>query len=105
MERSRTILTKIAPEKERWGGLLDVNEDLEYDVYPVTKDSTCADVTYNKTEANEIVKRFQLLIEITMDLKRVQESNRVRWLSGKGGDEIERERIGRKSADVISGGF
>ena len=44
MERSRTILTKIAAEKQRWGRLLDVNEDLKYDVYPVAKDLTCRDV-------------------------------------------------------------
>ena len=58
MRSSRKILTKITPETERWGWLLDVNEDLKYDVYLITKDSTCADVTYNKTEAMEIVKRF-----------------------------------------------
>ena len=107
MERSRTILTKLAPETERWGWLLllDVEEDLKYDVYLITRDSMCADVTYNKTEAVEIVKRLQQLREITMDLKRALECNRLRWLRGQGGDEIERERIGRKSADVISGGF
>ena len=101
MRSSRKILTKITPETERWGWLLDVNEDLKYDVYLITKDSTCADVTYNKTEAVEIVKRFQQLREITMDLKRVLECNILRWLRGKGGDEIERETIERKSVDVI----
>ena len=39
------------------------------------------------------------MIEITMDRKGVLECNRVRWLSGK--DEIEKERIERKTADVI----
>ena len=107
MERSRTILTKLAPETERWGWLLllDVEEDLKYDVYLITRDSTCADVTYNKTEAVEIVKRFQQLREITMDLKRALECNRLRWLRGQRGDEIERERIERKSVDVIVGVF
>ena len=82
-----------------------IPKNLKYDVYLITKDSTCADVAYNKTEAVEIVKRFQQLNEITMDLKRVQECNRLRWLRGKGGDEIERERIDRKSVDVIVGVF
>ena len=105
MERSKTILTRLAPETERWGWLLllDVEEDLQYDVYLITRDSTCADVTYNKTEAVEIVKRFQQLREITMDLKRALECNRLRWLRGQRGDEIERERIERKSVDVIVG--
>ena len=55
MERSKTILTRLAPETERWGWLLllDVEEDLQYDVYLITRDSTCADVTYNKTETVE----------------------------------------------------
>ena len=68
---------------------------------PHLKDSTCADLTYNKTESEavEIVKGFQQLIEITMDLKRVLGCNRLRWLRGK--DEIERERIQGKSVDVI----
>ena len=59
----------------------------------------CGDVTYNKTEAVDIVKRFQQSIKITMDLKRVLECNRLRWLREK--DEIERERIKRKLVDVI----
>ena len=31
--------------------------------------------------------------EITMDLKRVLGCNRLRWLRGKGGDEIERDKL------------
>ena len=40
-----------------------------------------------------------------MDLKRALECNRLRWLRGQRGDEIEREKIERKSVDVIVGVF
>ena len=52
-----------------------VSDDLKFDIYLIIKDSTCGDVTFNRTEAEEIVRRSGQLIKITTDLKEVLEGN------------------------------